>query len=143
MAVGRLVDLWSDIGVEQVYRSDAIGLTRSGAGWLWMLIAGWAVTRWRHVKPRSLLDNGPLMRLLSDELQLGRVPELMRAGHLQALAIAASSYTSGHHVTFYDAIGELRPWTRSQRLAVPGRITVQHLLASRTADFVFPAANLP
>jgi NTE family protein len=80
--------------------------------------------------------------LLEDMLPLERVPEMMRAGHLLALAVSASSYTSGHHVTFYDTVGTLSPWTRTQRVAVPGPITVTHLLASSAIPFVFPAAPL-
>src|SRR5262249_3792590 len=122
-AVAHLVELWSGIHVEQVYRSDAIGVLRSGARWLSMLTAGWALARWRYVKPRSLLDNAPLADLLREELRLDRLPALMREGHLQALAVSASSYTSGHHVTFYDAVGHPRAWTRSQRLALPVQLT--------------------
>ena len=42
----------------------------------------------------------------------------MREGHLHALAVTASSYGSGLHVTFYDAVDDIVPWTRSQRIAV-------------------------
>src|SRR5437016_6006059 len=77
-AVTHLVDLWSGIHAEQVYRSDAIGVLRSGARWLSMLTAGWALARLRYVKPRSLLDNAPLADLLREELRLDRLPALMR-----------------------------------------------------------------
>jgi NTE family protein len=67
---------------------------------------------------------------------------MMREGHLHALAVTASSYGSGLHVTFYDALTDILPWTRSQRLAVRQSITVQHLLASSAIPFVFPAVAL-
>jgi NTE family protein len=66
----------------------------------------------------------------------------MRDGHLKALAVTASSYGSGLHVTFYDAIADIVPWTRSQRIAVRDSINVQHLLASSAIPFVFPAVSL-
>lgn len=142
LAVAHLVDVWREFSAEQIYRADALGVIRSGARWLTLLTAGWAIARWRRLNPRSLLDNRPLARLLEAMLPLARVPEVMRAGHLQALAVSASSYTSGHHVTFYDTVGRLLPWTRRQRVAVPGPITVAHLLASSAIPFVFPAAPL-
>ena len=66
----------------------------------------------------------------------------MAEGHLHALAVTASSYGSGLHVTFYDALGDIVPWTRSQRIAVRDAITMPHLLASSAIPFVFPAVAL-
>ena len=71
-----------------------------------------------------------------------RLHVVMRQGHLQALAVTASSYGSGLHVTFYEATRDILPWTRSQRIAVRDTITVPHLLASSAIPFVFPAVPL-
>lgn len=62
--------------------------------------------------------------------------------HLHALAVTASSYTSGEHFTFFDAAQPIEPWQRSQRVAVQSRLTQAHLLASSAIPFVFPAAQL-
>jgi NTE family protein len=142
LALAGLVDVWRDFRAEQVYRADSIGVLRTGARWLSMLTLGWVIARWRRLKPRSLLDNAPLGELLARTLRIERLPDVMRAGHLQALAVTASSYSSGHHVTFYDSARPVRPWARSQRLAVPSRIDTTHLLASSAIPFVFPAAPL-
>jgi len=140
--VVRLADVWRNFSAEQVYRADAFGVMRSGARWLTMLTGGWALARWRRLNPRSLLDNRPLAALVDDMLHPERVREVMQAGHLHALAVSTSSYTSGVHVTFYDTVGSFRPWTRSQRVAVAGPITVPHLLASAAIPFLFPAVPL-
>ena len=66
----------------------------------------------------------------------------MHEGNLKALAVTASSCGSGLHVTFYDAINDIVPWTRSQRTAVRDAITVPHLLASSAIPFAFPAGAL-
>ena len=55
----------------------------------------------------------------------------MRDGHLHALAVTASSYGSGLHVTFYDALDDIVPWTRSQRLAVRAEITDRRTCSRR------------
>ncbi|MFZ2649904.1 MAG: patatin-like phospholipase family protein [Burkholderiaceae bacterium] len=140
--VRTLCEVWEGIHAEQVYRSDSIGVIRTGARWLTMFSLGWAIARWRRARPRSLLDNEPLETLLRRLVQTERIREVMRSGHLQALAVTASSYGSGLHVTFYDAARDIVPWTRSQRIAVHGEISIQHLLASSAIPFIFPAVAL-
>lgn len=141
-AVERLCEVWQGFHAEQVYRADSFGVIRTGARWLTMMSIGWAIARWRRAKPRSLLDNSPLEALLTRLVCPERTQQMMREGHLKALAVTASSYGSGLHVTFYDALDDIVPWTRSQRIAVRARVTVQHLLASSAIPFVFPAVAL-
>ena len=141
-AVDGLCEIWQNFHAEQVYRADSLGVIRTGARWLTMMSIGWAIARWRRARPRSLLDNAPLEVLLNRLISTERLRRMMREGHLKALAVTASSYGSGLHVTFYDAITDIVPWTRSQRIAVRDAITVPHLLASSAIPFVFPAVAL-
>jgi NTE family protein len=141
-AVAALAQVWEDFRAEQVYRSDALGVIRTGARWLTMMSLGWVIARWRRARLRSLLDNSPLEELLTKVVAVDRLPEVLKSGHLQALAVTASSYSSGTHVTFYDALQAFEPWNRSQRVAVRSPITVPHLLASAAIPFVFPAVSL-
>ncbi len=141
-AVAALADVWENFRAEQVYRSDSIGVIRTGARWLTMMSVGWVIAKWRKARPRSLLDNTPLEALLKKMVRVDRLRELMQAGHLQALAVTASSYSSGTHVTFYDAVQNFVPWSRMQRVAVRDQITVPHLMASAAIPFVFPAVPL-
>jgi NTE family protein len=141
-AVRILCDVWQDFHAEQVYRSDSIGVIRTGARWLTMMSLGWMIARWRRARPRSLLDNEPLEALLAHLVPTERLREVMASGHLQALAVSASSYGSGLHVTFYDSLRDIVPWTRSQRIAVRGAIQLKHLMASSAIPFVFPAVPL-
>jgi NTE family protein len=141
-AVQDLCAVWENFEAEQVYRADSLGVIRSGAQWLTMLSVGWLVARWRRVRPKSLLDNSPLAELLTQAVPLERLEPLLRQGHLQALAVTASSYTSGEHVTFYQAAQRMQPWSRTQRRAVPACIGLPHLLASSAIPFVFPSTEL-
>jgi NTE family protein len=143
LAVRRIVSVWENFEASQVYEADLLSVLRSGARWMSLLSLGWLIARWRRIKPRSLLDNSPLEELLRTMVPLERLPGLIAQGHLQALAVTASSYSSGHHVTFFEGGDELQPWVRSQRLAVRDRITHEHLLASSAIPFVFPAKALP
>ena len=140
-AMEELVHVWSHFQVEQVYRSDVLGMIRSGARWMSLLSLGWLITQ-KRLRPKSLLNNDPLSDLLQERIDLERLPGLLRDGHLQALAITASSYSTGEHVTFYESCRAVPPWVRNQRLAQHGRLTHQHLLASSAIPFIFPAMRL-
>lgn len=141
-AVEVIARVWQNFSAEQVYRADSLGVIRSGAQWLTMVSVGWVIARWRRARPRSLLDNAPLAELLQRLVPLDRLPMMLEQRHLHALAVTASSYTSGEHYTFYDAARPTPPWLRSQRVALPGRILQAHLLASSAIPFVFPAAAI-
>jgi len=141
-AVDGLVYIWQNIHVDQVYAADAFGVVRTGARWLTMMSIGWAIARWRRSRPKSLLDNAPLGRLLRRWVRIDRLQRMLEQGHMQALAISGSSYTSGQHVTFYQTERDIQPWLRSQRLAVRTQLSIEHLLASSAIPFIFPAELL-
>lgn len=140
-AVDELMAVWSQFHVHQVYRSDVLDMFSAGARWLSLLSLGWLVTtkRWR---PKSLLDNSPLMDLLRQRIDFARLPGLLARGALQSLAITASSYSTGEHVTFYQSRTPITPWVRNQRLAQPSELSHTHLLASAAIPFIFPAMPL-
>jgi NTE family protein len=140
--VGKLLEVWLNVAADQVYRADSIGVLRSGARWLSLLSFGWLLRKWHAAPPNSLLDNTPLVGLLHRLLDLPRLDAALAGGTLHALAVTASSYTLGHHVTFYQSAAEIAPWVRSQRVAMADQIGVEHLLASSAIPFIFPAVPL-
>lgn len=141
-AVHHMCQIWENFHAGQVYRSDWLGVSQTGLRWLTMMSIGWIMTRWKIAHPHSLLDNSPLKHLLMRWIDTDRLRSMMRDGHLEGLAVAASSYGSGEHVTFYDSVADIQPWTRLQRIAVRGAIQIRHLLASSAIPFLFPAIDL-
>jgi NTE family protein len=140
-AIEELTHVWGHFQVEQVYRSDVLGMIQSGARWISLLSLGWLITQ-KRFRPKSLLNNDPLGQLLAEKINLQRIPHLLEQGHLRALAITASNYSTGEHVTFYDSKHEVTPWIRNQRLAQHGPLSHDHLLASSAIPFIFPAMRL-
>ncbi len=141
-AVRLIANTWSGFHADAIYRADHLSMLRSGATWMTLLSLGWILAKIRRIKPRSLLDNSPLGELIQRLVPLERLPSLIRHGHMHALAVSASSYSSGDHVTFFEGDKRLQPWLRSHRLAVRDHITHAHLLASSAIPFVFPATQL-
>ena len=141
-SVTHLLGIWRNLEVEQVYRADSIGVLRSGARWLSLLSFGWLLRKWHTQPPSSLLDNSPLVGLLHKMLDLPRLDQALNSGVLDALAVSASSYTGGSHVTFYQSARAIPSWRRAQRMSVQQQIGVDHLLASAAIPLIFPAVPL-
>jgi len=137
-ATDRLAALWHGIHADDVYRTGVLGVGASGARWLSSLAFGW-ITR---QAPRALFDSAPLDSFLTELFEPGRVQASLDAGVLQAFAVTALSYSTGRHVTFYQSHRRIHPWQRNQRLAVEAPIGVDHLLASSSIPFLFPAVPL-
>jgi NTE family protein len=95
-----------------------------------------------HRRPRSMLDNAPLRELLQHHLDFGRIEEAIKAGHLYAVSVTCSGYSTGQSLTFYEAHPEVNPWRRAQRVGLHQRIGVDHLMASSAIPFVFPAVKI-
>ena len=138
-AISRLSALWGTVEPGQVYRADIAGAIGNAARWVGSLGLGWLVRQ----SPRALFDNSPLEALLMRTIDFDRLQKNLRQGALDSLAVEASSYTSGHHITFYQSREALAPWVRSRRLAYPTTIDVRHLMASSALPFLFPAIALP
>jgi NTE family protein len=141
-SITRLMDVWQQLEVEQVYRADSFGVIRSGARWLSLLSFGWLLRKWHANPPNSLLNNLPLVSLLHHMLDFPRLDAAMESGALSALAVSASSYTAGYHMTFYQSADAAPIWSRSQRQSVHQKISIDHLLASSAIPLIFPAVPL-
>lgn len=138
MAVRKVAWIWRNFHADQVYRTDAAALMGSGLRWGSALMTGWAVRQ----TPRALLDNSPLRRLLLHTLDFSAIDRSIAAGHLHALSVTASGYTSGESLAFFAAHPSVPNWRRTQRLGVRATIGVDHLLASSAIPFVFPAVRI-
>lgn len=141
-SVQRMLEVWENFQAAQVYRADSLGVIRSGARWLTLWSFGWLLNKWRKAPPNSLLDNRPLEALLNRMLDFNRLDAALAEGHLKALAVTASSYTAGQHLTFYQTLADIEPWARTQRQAQRDFVSVKHLMASSAIPFVFPAVPL-
>ncbi len=137
-STARMMKVWENFSSDQVFRADSLGMIRTGARWLSALSIGWMLRK----RPKCLLDNTPLSQLLHQLLHFRRLDEALENGTIRALAVTASSYTSGRSVTFFQTQEAIESWARTQRVALPDRITVEHLLASAAIPFVFQSVKL-
>ena len=137
-AVARLALVWGSLEPAQVYRVDTGGALGNAAQWLGGAGLGWLIRR----QPRAFFDTRPLNDLLIRMIDFDRLARNLQDGRFDALAVSASSYTSGRHVTFFQSRSAREQITRSQRLACPAVLSADHLMASSAIPFLFPAIPL-
>lgn len=141
-----LAETWSSISIDDVFRVDLRDLAGRTARWGGRLLAGGT-----HPLPpaRSLVDTAPLrellQRLLKDEGSgIPGVAENIEAGRLRAVALTASSYTTGQTMTWVQACEDcgIETWERPQRRSERCVLRVDHVLASSALPFFFPAVEV-
>jgi NTE family protein len=136
--VARLLRWWSTMDVDMIYRADLASVAMHGMRWFGSVLVGAGGPK----RAASMLDNAPLRALLQRQFELDRVEAQVQSGVLRALAINATSYTTGHAVTFYQGSPAIAAWRRTRRRGEPAAISIDHLLASTAIPFVFPAARV-
>jgi NTE family protein len=146
-SVAQLVDTWRGLRMDDVFRINPRELTTRFARWGMRLVSGGT-----PVAPhaRSLLDTAPLRDLLTEILEAdasGVIPGIARSLHakrLCAVALTASSYTTGQSVTWNQGRTDrgVRTWERPQRVGLETTLSVDHVLASSALPFFFPAVRI-
>ena len=136
----HLAELWADLAPGQVFRSDPVALGVGGVRWLRDLSLGGLVG---GGNVQSLLDASPLRGLLASHLPLGGIADAIRAGHLYAVAVSATSYHSGKSFTFIQGRKGHPLWLKSRRVALPVELTIDHVAASASIPILFPPVQVP
>ncbi len=134
----RLADNWSRLHAGDVYRTDLASVAGNGVRWLLALMLGGLGPE----NPKSLLDNEPLGRLLVSSLNLSHIEKHVRSGDLQAIGVTTSAYDRGKAVTFFQGSNEIVEWNRARREGTRTALTIEHLLASTSLPFLFPAQRV-
>jgi NTE family protein len=95
-------------------------------------------------KQGAALDSMPLVDTLHRRIALNNIELALTRGNLKALAVTASSYTTGVHWTFCQThqLISTEAWSRPGRRAELQDITIEHLMASSAIPFLFPATPL-
>lgn len=136
--VRALEEVWGNFTVSQVFDTSIGAMLGAGARWVASALSGGRLAQ----APPALLDNGPLRRLLAERIDWERIRRHIGAGHLHALALAATSYVGGHHCVFFEAAPSVQPWQGVRRNGVRTRLELDHLMASSAIPFLFPAVKL-
>ena len=66
----------------------------------------------------------------------------LRAGRLRGVAVSATNYHTGSGVTFFEGAADIQPWTRSTRIGMRARITLEHVMASAAIPVSFRRSRI-
>lgn len=135
LGVQRLEKFWTTIHCHNIYRTDTLMIAKT----IFRVIGSILFSGLGVNSPKSLLDNTPLKQLLTQELHLNQIQTAIENGDLTGVAITASSYDTADAKSFYQALESIIPWQRTRRHGVPCDIGVEHILASASLPFLFPA----
>ena len=141
-----LARMWTRLHIDEVFRVDLRDLTSRTVRWGGRLLSGGK----SPLPPaKSLVDTQPLRELLKRVLHaregpLDGIHENLKQGWLRAIALTASSYTTGQSVTWVQTREDcLMPlWERPQRKSFACEFSVEHVMASSSLPFLFPAIEV-
>jgi NTE family protein len=144
--VENLARVWAGIRIDDVFRVDLRDLTSRTIRWGSRLLSA---GRSPLPPARSLVDTAPLRALLERllETESGGVSGIGRSlenGWLRAIALTASSYTTGQSITWVQTRDDcgISTWERPQRRSDACALRVDHVMASAALPFFFPAVEV-
>jgi NTE family protein len=105
-ALQTLESVWAEFKVNHVVRADNLSMLVAGVRWMLALASSGHLAS----PPRALLDTSPLRDLLAAQIPLGRIPQSIAQGHIKALAVATTSYSSGRAVAFFEGVDSIVEW---------------------------------
>jgi NTE family protein len=143
-AAGQLVEHWREIRSHDVYEMEStMALARA------VLVRSMRGSNVREEDirgVRAFARTAPLREYLERKLETedGKLVGLTRNltdDVLRAVAIVTTSYTTGQTVTWIQG-SKIVGWERPNRIGINTTLTVDHIMASTSLPFFFPAVNI-
>lgn len=138
LGVKKLEWVWKNLNTNKIYYSDFIRVFGHIIGG----ISASFQADYSNKSARSLLNNEPLYQLLNEVIDLKRIEQHMATDMLSAIAITASSYSSGNSISFYQSKNDIAPWHRAKRSGKPCRLNNKILMASSAIPLIFPSVKV-
>lgn len=141
IAIDQLLNLWRNLEVEQVYKTDSFNIFKTALPWIKALVP--FISSGLNIKNENMfiLNNEPLKELLKI-INFEDIKKRIEENNLLATSITCSSYHSGQSVTFFQGNNNVEQWTKDLRIGIKNDINIEHLLASSALPIIFPAQKI-
>lgn len=140
-ATSKLIHCWSTITNQDVFEAP------SSVGYIWRTIRGGPDENAGEIVPRhGIVDTAPLREYLKRILnapdgRLEGIGQNLMRDRLRALALITTNYATGQTVSWVQG-HQTQGWERPNRVGVAADLTVDHIMASTSLPFLFPAVPL-
>ncbi len=141
----RLVDIWRDLNVDEVFHFTASSLMSLPRKILSVRrLAGQLKAGQRPDRLFGLLDTGPLEKLVLEAIPWQNLRRNLRAGLIEAVCVAATQIATGRAVVFVEQLSnDLPSWITETNIRMqPIRLMPVHALASAAIPLLFPAVRV-
>lgn len=138
LGVKKLEWFWKNLKTSKIYRADTVRVF----GHIFAGIIASFQADYANKSPRSLLNSEPLKELLNGVIDYKKIDENIINGYLSALAITASSYSTGDSISFFHGQAHLPSWQRANRIGRKSPISSDILMASSAIPLVFPSVKI-
>lgn len=139
--IGRVVDVWTKLDVNELIRPDVTGIMAMGARFLGR---SGPPPNGVPVREGGLLSPEGLEQVVARSIPFDRIDQNIRAGYLDALTVSTTHVASGRTVVHvHRRERDLPRWSRDPTtVARAARITAPHALASAAIPILFRAVAL-
>lgn len=146
-ALAGLVEIWRRFEIEKILRFTPFRLLSLPARLLGIGRRARPVPAERPSAPMRIpgvLDFTPLERVILDSVPWRRIPEKIRSGEVDAVAVAATQVKTGNTVIFVEnREGRVDRWARDPFVvALAARLGPEHAMASSAIPLLFPAMRI-
>jgi NTE family protein len=136
-AVHTLEHLWKTIDSSKVYTPYSGNLLTSATSLVLSAFNGKKTD-----SAVALLNNLPLRKLLARVIRFERIQRNINLGHLDAISVTASAYSTGESISFFQSMKGIAPWQGPHRIGVNTKLELDHLMASTAIPVIFPAVGI-
>lgn len=129
--------LWKNIDSSQVYTPYSSNLLTSASSLVLSVFNGR-----KSDSVFALLNNKPLRQLLARVIRFEKIQRNINLGHLDAISVTASAYSTGESISFFQSMEGIASWEGPHRIGVNTTLELDHLMASTAIPVVFPAVGI-
>jgi len=130
----KLTDLWCNLNINQVFRTDLRSFGNIGWNWATDIITSGSLGSKRA---NYLLDTSPLFKYLTDHIDFTNIKRNLEKGLIDALALSATDYATSTNITFVSSVKPYEDWHRMRRISQLSDITLDHVCASAAIPLFF------
>ena len=138
-AVSELKEFWGGVEHSSIFDTQFPVLFKTFFSYANNFVRAFSRTKANLQHDLSLLNIGPLKELLTELIDFSAIHQNIETGHLDALVVTATQYSTSNTIHFIESREKFKLWERFQCEPIASNISLDHVIASSSIPFFFPA----